>query len=85
MGTVNTELLSGDLDSEIMKIYFGQCIIVLAVMLLTLDSLVTHRTCTSRHSGSAGDTSPWAPSRSSPPAPRIFRYIYRYLDIFIDI
>ena len=41
MGTVNMELLSGDLDSEIMKIYFGQCIIVLAVMLLTLDSLVT--------------------------------------------
>ena len=40
MGTVNMELISGDLDSEIMKIYFGQCI-VLAVMLLTLDSLVT--------------------------------------------
>ena len=40
MGTVNMELLSGDLDSEIMKIYFGRCI-VLAVMLLTLNSLVT--------------------------------------------
>ena len=43
MGTVNMELISGDLDSEIMKIYFGQCImcIMLAVMLLTLNSLVT--------------------------------------------